>query len=122
MRRKERTYWELVDGRRCRLEVFAVEVGGRWDKKARSFIHSLAEARARTAPPLLRRSAALAWQRRWTGILAVAAQTAFAASLLEEPLLGHDLCDGVAPPLAEVLHDGAAAEPPSISRMGAPVA
>ena len=119
VQRKRRTYPELVDGRRCRLQVFAVEVGGRWDRGAWSFIRALAEARARSAPPLLRRSAALAWHRRWTGMLAVAAQVAFAASLLEEPLLGHDLCDGAAPELAEVLHDGAAGEPPAVSRMGA---
>ena len=108
VQRQRWTYPESVEGRRCRLQVFAVETGGRWDRDAWNFLHLLAEARARAAPQLLRRSAALAWQRRWTGILAVAAQSAYAASLLEEPLLGHDLCDGVAPALAEGLHDGAA--------------
>ena len=53
---KERTYPELLDpGRRARLVVFAVEVGGRWSEEAKIFIRLLARARVRSEPRLLQR-------------------------------------------------------------------
>ena len=83
-RAKERVYPELCGSRaRTHLVVFALEVGGRWSSEAINFVRLLARARARSEPPLLRKSAEAAWQRRWTGLLAVAAQRAFAESLLE---------------------------------------
>ena len=79
--------------------MVALEVGGRWSSDAAAFVSDLAWARARSAPALLRAAAANAWRLRWTALLSVAAQTAFAATLCgteaaavagrdgEEPLL-----------------------------------
>ena len=45
---KERTYPELFDpGRRARLVVFALEVGGRWSEEVKIFVRLLARARVR---------------------------------------------------------------------------
>ena len=63
---KERKYAELLTGDRCRLVVVALEIGGRWSNEAIQFIDDLAAARAREAPPVMRRSAFLAWKRRWS--------------------------------------------------------
>ena len=49
--RKERTYRELLNSRRCRLVVVALEVGGRWSKEAYSFVQQLAKAKANKPPP-----------------------------------------------------------------------
>ena len=47
---KERTYPELVDlGRRARLVVFALEVGGRWSEEAKIFIRLPARAQSKTS-------------------------------------------------------------------------
>lgn len=64
----------------------------------------LATAKARSAPSLLRRSAELAWSRRWGSMLAIAILGAVAASLLDEPGLGNGAVEGEEPPLGEVLH------------------
>ena len=71
--------------RRCRLVVFGIETGGRWSEEAASFLRLLARARAASAPPALRNAVQAAWVHRWGGILSVAAQRSFAASLLELP-------------------------------------
>ena len=102
--RKEARYPEIVYGRRCRLVVFAMGVGGRWEQEAMDFVRVLAKAKSRSAPSLLRRSAELAWAKRWGSMISIAALGAVAASLLEEPCLGHDAIDGGTPPLGEVLH------------------
>ena len=47
---KERKFFELLHGDRCKLVVVALEIGGRW---------SLAMARAREAPPNLQRFSVL---------------------------------------------------------------
>ena len=57
---KERKFVELLSGDRCHL---AMETGGRWSSEAVQFVDNLAAARAREAPPLLQRSAFLAWRR-----------------------------------------------------------
>ena len=57
-RRKERTYPELIGGRRCRLVVLGIETGGRWSEEASMFVKLLAQAKARQAPPLLQTSLA----------------------------------------------------------------
>jgi hypothetical protein len=53
-RRKERTYPELMERCRCRLVVLALEVGGRWSDEALDFVRTLARARIKSAPELLR--------------------------------------------------------------------
>ena len=50
-------------------------------------------------------------------MLAVAAQRAFAMSLLELPLAMADECDGAEPPLAELLADARATQPIAPSRL-----
>ena len=85
-RDKEKAYPELADGSRCRLVVLAIETGGRFSQETVEFLRQLAEAKALTAPSFQRTSAAVAFQRRWTRMLAVCAASSFAQSLL----LGQD--------------------------------
>ncbi len=116
-RRKERKYHELVRSRRCRLVVLALEVGGRWSEEAVTFVKLLAKANSRSAPALLRPAARAAYFHRWTGLLAVAAQRALAATLLELPVAEAAEVDGEPPPLEEVLGDARLVAPPSPSRV-----
>ena len=104
-RRKATTYPELDGGYSARLVTLALEVGGRWGPDAARFIHLLARAKARSCPPLLRRSAQLAYQRRWAAILSFAAQRAYALSLLELPMTAAGCLDGNPPFMADVLVD-----------------
>jgi hypothetical protein len=62
--KRERNYRELIRARRCRLQVPALEVGGRWDESALQFLRRLARARARNAPKWLRSSTAQAFAYR----------------------------------------------------------
>jgi hypothetical protein len=117
-RRKAVTYPELTGALgRARLVVLALEVGGRWGPGAVRFIRLLARARARSSPAVLRASARLAWQRRWTALLSFAAQRAFAHSLLELPLGGAGCLDGPTPPLGDVLADARWSVAPVLSRL-----
>ena len=115
--RKRRRYLEFGARGRCRLVVLVLEVGGRWGDEALDLVRLLARAKARAAPPLLRRSAQQAWQSRWSGILAVAAHRALAASLLDLDLGAVACVDGVEPPLGDALAVGASAGSPQVSRM-----
>ncbi len=115
--RKERKYRELLASRRCRLVVLAVEVGGRWSEEATKFVQQLAKAKARTVPTILRPSVRAAYFHRWTGMLAVAAQRALAATLLELPVDDAEGVDGDPPVLEEVLLDSRRLEPPLPSRV-----
>ena len=83
-KRKERKCPELLDASRCKLVVTAMEVGGRWSDEAWTFLELLAHAKARSAPGLMRRSTEYCLLRRWSGMIAVAAQSAFAGTLLGE--------------------------------------
>ena len=112
----ERKYRELLRARRCRLQVLAFEVGGRWDKGALKFLRQLARARARAAPAWLRHSTAQAYAYRWSALLAVAVQRAFAASLLHLPLEG-ELQDGEAPACSDLLADARFLSAQEVSRM-----
>ena len=85
--------------------VLAVEVGGRFGAEMADFLRRLAASKARAAPPWLRAAARQAAAHCWTGMLAVAAQRALALSLLQLPLDRADECDGVEPPLADLLAD-----------------
>ena len=104
-RKRQATYPELLAARRYRLVVLAVEVGGRFGAEMADFLRRVAASKARTAPPWHRAAARQAAGHRWTGMLAVAAQRALALSLLELPLDRADECDGVEPPLADLLAD-----------------
>jgi hypothetical protein len=115
--RKEQKYRELLESRRCRLVVLALEVGGRWSEEAVRFVRLLAKAKARTIPQLVRSAARAAFFHRWTGILAVAAQRALAATLLELPVDDAGAVDGDMPVLEEVLGDARLVEAPFPSRL-----
>ena len=77
----------------------------------------LAIAKARSAPRLLRKAAAMSYLNRWTAIMSVAAQRAFETLLLDlpfEPLLN---LDGAVPPLEATLLDSRLTEAPEPSRL-----
>ena len=65
---------------------------------------------------MLRTSARAAYLHRWTGILAVAAQRALTATLLELRV-DEAAMDGEPPPLEDVLLDARLVEPPMPSRV-----
>ena len=73
--------------------------------EAATWLRLLAGQRALEVPAPLRAAARAAWVARWSGLLAVAAQCAIAASLLELPLAGECNLAGDAPELHEVLAD-----------------
>ena len=79
---------------------FGLEVGGRWSQEAKTFVQLLAQARARSEPPLTRRRMEQAWRLRWYSVLSCAAARAFAASMLE--LRGGHGGDGQVPTAREV--------------------
>ena len=114
--KRERKYWELLAAGRCRLMVFAVEIGGRWDAGALRFLRKLAHGRARSVPEWLRASTAHAHLYRWSAMLAVAAQKAYAATLLRLPLES-EIVNGEAPAGSDVLADSRFAAPLEPSRM-----
>ena len=84
-RDKETTYPELVRSGRCRLVVLAMETGGRLSEETVSIIHQLAIARAREVPSYMSHQVTLAWERRWTRMLATTCAISFAASLWWSP-------------------------------------
>ena len=100
---KARAYPELLRNSRCRLVVLGIEVGGRWSEEATSFITSLARTKTRDTPAPLRHAAATSLISRWTALLAHAAMTAFAASLLFEDPTNHHNLDGEPPSLSDLL-------------------
>ena len=116
-RKRETTYPELLAARRCRLVVFGVEVGGRWNGEARELLRALARAKARERPQWLRASAVQAFHQRWSGIIAVAAQRALAATLAGLPGACLDALDGTAPPWPEVLAAARLGEAEEASRL-----
>ena len=87
-------------------------------RRSGEFVHLLAKAKARTVPLLVRPAAKAAFLHRWTGILAIAAQRAFAATLLELPV-DDDAggVDGDEPVLEAVLGDARLIEAPLPSRL-----
>ena len=105
-RRKRRdTYPELTRARRCRLVIIGIEAGGRFGDGAASFLRLPARQRAAAVPAHLRPAAQAAWVARWAALLAVAAQRAYATSLLELPLAGEVNGDEAVPDLPELLAD-----------------
>ncbi|CAJ1460944.1 unnamed protein product, partial [Effrenium voratum] len=61
--------------------------------------------KSRRVPELLRGAAVQAYVWRWTALLAVAAQRALAASLLQLLLFGEMCVDGAEPPVSDLLAD-----------------
>ena len=93
-KKKEKTYFDLVRSSRCRLLVMGFEVGGRWSDEAFAFVKALAWYKSQSVPRLLRRSAQLLFQNRWTGLMCYAVQNAYAASLLGEPMCSTKCVNG----------------------------
>ena len=62
--------------------MLACETGGRWSEVTANTVQELAAAKARMAPEALKPSAMMGWQRRWSAMLAVAAQASLASTLL----------------------------------------
>ena len=102
---KELKYPEFARGNRCRLVVLAVEVGGRFSGETVEFFRQLAAAKSSSAPSYLRTSAAAAYERRWSRMLAVGVASAHAASLLlsKDELVQLGSGAGVEPWLQDVL-------------------
>ena len=116
-RKRHHTYPELLRSRRCRLLVLGLEVGGRWLPDGVAFVRLLARAKSRRVPELLLGAAVQAYVRRWTALLAVAAQRALAASLLQLPLFGETCVDGAEPPVSDLLADARWESGPARSRL-----
>ena len=104
-RKREVTYPEFEANRRCRLIVCGLETGGRWGDEAIALLRGLAQAKAREVPPSLRGTTPAAYTCRWASLVAIAAQRALAASLLELPGGGNDHTDDGNPQLHSVLAD-----------------
>ena len=96
-------YPELVASRRCELIVLAIETSGRFSDETYAFLEELAYAKAREAAPVMRKSARLAWQRRWMRLLACTAARAWcqATTALAHQEGPHGV-DGSPPELHEV--------------------
>ena len=104
-RRKELKYPELLDQRRSKLVVAALEIGGQWFEEAWTFFTLLAQAKARSAPGVMRRSTTYTLLRRWSTMLAVAAQSAYASSLLGESSAQMGPHDDLLPEWGDLLQD-----------------
>ena len=96
-------HWPMHGEQRNGLTRNSHGSGGRWSGEAATFIRSLAQARSRGVPAPLRQATAQAYIARWSGLLAHAAQTAFARSLLFEDPGSTDALDGDAPLLSDLL-------------------
>ena len=99
---KATKYAELLHGDRCRLVVVGVETGGRWSDEAMQFIAELAACKARETPPVMRFSTFLAWQRRWTRMIATSCGRAVAHSLVSSKGCTPG-SDGPTPDLADLI-------------------
>eukprot|EP00439_Symbiodinium_sp_Y106_P083180 s572_g23.t1 len=77
-----------VELSRERRETLGVEVRGWFGAEAATWLRMLAGQRASDVQAAMRAGARATWVARWSGLLAVAAQRAVAASLLELPLAG----------------------------------
>ena len=78
---KRHVYADLDSSDRCHLLPLACTTGGRWSQECIKFVQHLVHLRVESEPPLLRRSYALAFQRRWWSLLSVALHESVAASL-----------------------------------------
>ena len=108
---KHDKYPELVASNRVHYVVLACEEGGRWGPDVFAVVNDLVRLKVAPLHPLLRRSAALAYTRRWWSILAMGAQSAAI-----DCILGRDPQVWVPhgePPLATVLADADIAPEPS---------
>ncbi len=80
-RDKEAKYPEIAGGSRCRLLVVVVEVGGRFSEETVEFLRQLAASRAQSVQTFLRGSAASAFERRWSRMLAMSVAASHVSSI-----------------------------------------
>jgi hypothetical protein len=100
-RQKYHDYPELLASDRVRFVVLACEEGGRWGPDVHEVVSDLVRFKVAPLHPLLRRSAALAFTRRWWSILAMGAQSAAIDCILgQDPQV---VVPHASPPLASVL-------------------
>ena len=85
--------------------MVGIETGGRWSDEALGFVEMLAGAKARDASLALRRSAVLAWRRRWSRMLSISCSRTFACSLVSSPADAWDGTDGAPPDLADLFQE-----------------
>ena len=110
---KHDKYPELVASDRVHYVVLACEEGGRWGPDVFAVVRDLVNLKVAPIHPLLRRSAALAYTRRWWSILAMGAQSAAIDCILgQDPQVWTPHGE---PPLATVLAQADIA--PAASRM-----
>ena len=113
---KETTYPELDHQNQYGEPIVLVcETGSRWHHRALTMVSKLIEAKTQTIAPLLRQAAALAYHRRWWGILSTALQRTLATRLLDHPGMGSMPGPGPEPLLGDLLE--IAMEIPEVSRL-----
>ena len=75
-------YPDLATSPQLEYLVLACEEGGRWGPDQFRLVRDMVRLKVAPIHPLLRRSAALAYKRRWWGILSIGAQTVAADCIL----------------------------------------
>ena len=101
--RKERRYPELAGAEgRARLVVLGGEVGGRFSDETAHFLRSLASAKVRGMPELLKGRAHAALMRRWSSMLGCTAARSYALSLLDRVPAG---AEGPIPSIHDIMRD-----------------
>ena len=76
----DRTYEVVTRSGLGSLQCLGFEVFGRWGKQGAELLPKLATEKARGMHPRLRKGAALAYQRRWAGLISIGLMRAVAAS------------------------------------------
>ena len=98
---KRDTYPEMVESSVFKVKTVACELGGRFNKEAKTLVTELAASQASSEVSVLRKTATRAWQSRWLAMLSVTVQNSVASTLVNEGtsfLTG----DGFSPPTVEV--------------------
>ena len=80
-------------------------------------LRELAKYKSMQSPRLLRKSAEFALLHRWSNMLSVSAQCAYASSLLDSDPVRHAITDDLQLLMADVINDYRYEDIPSFSRM-----
>lgn len=76
----DRTYAAVTQSGLGSLQCLGFEVFGRWGQQSIDLLPKLAREKARVMHPRLRRGAALAYQRRWAGLISIGLMKAVAVA------------------------------------------
>ena len=79
--------------------------GGRWSAETTTFLRLLPQTKARTVPNILRKVVEASLLSRWSAILTLTAQHAFAASFLDVDCAGTSNTDGDTPSISQLLSE-----------------